>query len=184
MKNLCFVLPTVASVVLGLMSFVTQAGATTFRADGLFSDGAALSGTLSIDTNVGTVTAADLMIKGVGTFSTISLQFNFGSPVFYSVVVDDAAMTEEFSFGLLTDTLVGYAGGDLCSESTVGCFSSTYYPFSNPGDQVALSSGSLTSGIGVSDAAPEPTTLSFLGVAFALGLTIHRWGRRHNSSLA
>ena len=179
MRNTRFILRAVRPIILCLVSLATQAYATDFQATGLFANGATLGGTLTIDTNVGTVTASDLTISGAGTFSTLISQFNYGPPVFYSVIADNAAGTEEFSFGLLADSLVGYTGGDFCGDSNGSCFSSVFYPTSDPSNQVSLSSGSL---IGTSGAAPEPTTLSFLGIAFAAGLMFHYGGRKRNGS--
>jgi len=172
---------TAAAVVISAVSFASQGHATVFQADGLFSDGSVLGGTLSIDTIAGTVTASDLTIGAAGTFSTIAFQFNFGSPVGYSVRVDNVAGTQEFSFGILTDSLVGYAGGDLCGENSIGCFSSIYYPLLDPSDSTALSSGGL---IGPSAGAPEPAFLFLCGAPFAFGLLCFNSRRKHNHSCA
>jgi hypothetical protein len=180
LKNLRFTLSTAASVVISLVSFASQGHATVFQAEGLFSDGSILGGTLSIDTNTGTVTASDLTIGVLGTFSTIIFQANSGSPLGYSVIADNAAGTEEFSFGLVTDSLVGYGGGDLCSQGTVGCFSSNYYPILDPFDQTALSTGRV---IGASAAAPEPAFLFLCGTPFAFGLLCFHWCRKPDHSL-
>jgi hypothetical protein len=161
--------------VISLVSFASQGRATVFQADGLFGDGSVLGGTLSIDTNIGTVTASDLTIGAAGTFSTIVLQGNFGPGLGYSVVADNAAGTEEFSFGLLTDSLVGYAGGDLCSDRSIGCFSSIYYPISDPSTSTSLSSGSL---VGPSAATPEPAFLFLCGAPFAMGLVCYNSRRK------
>ena len=167
MKNLRSTLFIAASVVISLMSFASQGRATVFQANGLFDDGSVLAGTLSIDTNIGTVTASDLTIGAAGTFSAIILQGNFRPGLGYSVVADNAAGTEEFSFGLLTDSLVGYAGGDMCSDSNIVCFSSIFYPISDPSASTSLSSGSL---VGPFAATPEPAFLFLCGIPFAIGL--------------
>jgi len=175
-----FILRAARPIVLCLVSFAAQAYATDFQATGLFTDGSTLGGTLTIDTNVGTVTASDLTISGAGTFSTLVFQFNYGAPAFYSVIADNTAGTEEFSFGLLADSLVGYTGGDFCGDSNGGsCLSSVFYPTSDPSNQVSLSNGSLT---GTSGVAPEPAALSFLGTAFAVGLMFHYGSRKRNGS--
>jgi hypothetical protein len=179
LKNGHFILAKAASVIICVAGLASQAQASVFQADGLFADGSTLGGTLTIDTNVGAVTASDLTISGAGTFSTIVFQQNFGSPLGYSVIADNDIGTEEFSFGLVTDSLVGYAGGDLCSESSVGCFSSNYYPISSSFDQVALSNGRL---IGESSAVPEPGALSFWSTPFALGLLFYRRARSRDYS--
>jgi hypothetical protein len=170
LKSIRFILSAIGPIVFCLASFTSQAHATVFEASGLFADGAALGGTLTIDTNAGKVSSSDLTISGAGTFSTLVFQFNFGFPVFYSVIVDDSAGTKEFSFGLLTNNLVGYTGGDFCSDSNGGCLTSVYYPTSAPLDEVRLSTGIL---IGPSGVAPEPEMLSFWGTAFAVGFFLY-----------
>jgi hypothetical protein len=179
LKKIRFTASTAASVAICLASLASQAHATVFKADGFFSDGASLGGTLTVDTTLGEVTESDLTIAGAGIFSTIEFQSSFGPVLGYSVVVDNVAGTEEFSFGLLTDTLVGYAGGDLCSDSSVGCFSSNYYPIVSPFDGVSLSSGRL---IGESAAVPEPAALSCVSTFFALFLVFCHWFRNRNHS--
>jgi len=180
LRNTRFILRAARPIILCLASLAPQAFATDFQATGLFTNGATLGGTLTIDTNVGTVTASDLTISGAGTFSTLISQINYGPPVFYSVVADNIAGTEEFSFGLLADSLVGYTGGDFCGDSNGGsCLSSVFYPISDPFNQVSLSNGTL---IGTSGVAPEPAALSFLGTAFAVGLMFHYGSRKRNGS--
>ena len=175
MKNTRVFFCAAGFVVLCLAPFTSQAHATTFQAEGVFADGATLGGVLTIDTNTGSVVSSGLTISGAGIFSTLISQANVGAPLFYSVVVDNTEASEEFSFGLLANTLVGYSGGNLCSNNTGNCFASVYYPIPDRLRQVSLLSGSLIEPSGI---APEPAGLSFCIIAFAIGALIFNRRKR------
>jgi hypothetical protein len=178
LKNTRLILCAVGLVSLCLAPFASPTYATTFQAQGVFADGATLDGVLTIDTNSGSVVSSGLTISGVGTFSTLISQANFGAPLFYSVVVDNTVSSEEFSFGLLANTLVGYSGGNLCSNTTGNCFASVYYPIPDRLRQVSLLSGSLLEPSGL---APEPAGLSFCATGFVIGALIFNRRKRFAS---
>lgn len=156
-------LSTVGLVLLCIAATATEAHATVFSATGTFDTGATLGGTLTIDTGVGTITGLDLTISGVGVFDDLISQDNLGPPLFYNVVVNDTTVNEQFLFGIHADSLVGYTGGDLCSEATGDCLASAYYPIFNIFDQTSLVSGELQALASI----PEPAS-AFL---YTAGLT-------------
>jgi len=164
LKNLRFAILALGPVVFCFASFVSQASATVFQASGTFDDGALLEGTLAIDMNAGVITASGLTISGGGTFTTILFQGNLGPPAFYSVLADNAAGTEEFSFGLLAESLVGFSGGSFCAADTGACITSVYYSLSDPLNQVSLLNGTLTEPSG---ATPEPSAFPLCAIALA-----------------
>ena len=139
-----------------------------FEANGVFEDGVALGGTITIDVTVGEVTAADLLlsapisadvtgIAGTGEFGGGLIQTFFtsagpGNP--FPVIV----------LGFLTPSLVGYRGGPLASAAMPQGGAAGDYITSASVVGVALASGTLT--------VPEPSTwammlLGFAGLGFA-----------------
>ncbi len=141
----------------------TKADAAVFYASGIFEDGSVLSGTLTIDTIAGLITDSNLVVgpPSAFTFTVIVNQGDLPAPFFYSVRVRNAGATEDFSFGLLTHSLVGYTGGEICSLATPTC---SYSNLLNTGTNLAepaLSSGSLSD-------VPEPATVALVGTAVAL----------------
>ena len=166
---MAYLLKVAGPIAFCLAGLGSEAHATVLTATGTFSNGSVLTGTVTIDPGIGVITASDLIISGVGEFANIVSQFNFGPPVYYSAVINDTTQTDQLSLGLLADSLIGYTGGDLCSENTGACFASVYYPISNPIDEVTLVSGILHGG---SAAVPEPSSLclsfSALAICFLL----------------
>lgn len=172
LKNLPHIISNIGFIVLSLASFAPQVSATVFQASGVFDDGAILAGTIAVDVSAGIVSESNLTISGAGTFSTIIFQQNFGPPAFYSVIVDNSTSSEEFSFGLVTDTLVGFSGGNFCSDSNADCLTSVYYSTSDPFNQISLSSGEVRAAV------PEPAMLSFLGTLFVACTVLFQYFRR------
>ena len=139
-----------------------------FEANGVFEDGVALGGTITIDVTAGEVTAADLLlsapisaevtgIAGTGEFGGGVIQTFFtsagpGNP--FPVIV----------LGFLTPSLVGYGGGPLASVAMPQGGAASDYIAAADVDGVGLTSGTLT--------VPEPSTwammlLGFAGLGFA-----------------
>jgi hypothetical protein len=172
LKNLHRVISTVGFIVLSLASFAPQASATVFQASGVFDDGAILGGAITVDASAGIVSESNLTISGAGTFSTIIFQGNFGPPAFYSVIVDNSTSSEEFSFGLVTDTLVGFSGGNFCGDSNADCLASVYYATSDPLNQISLSNGEARAAV------PEPAMLSFWGTLFVACMVLFQYHHR------
>jgi hypothetical protein len=178
LKSLHCFISTVGLIILSLASFAPPASATVFQASGVFEDGAILGGTIAIDTSAGLVSESNLTISGAGTFSTIIFQSNFGPPAFYSVIVDNSTLSEEFSFGLVTDTLVGFTGGNFCSDSTADCLASVYYSTSDSLNQISLSNGEVRA------VAPEPAMLSFWGTLFVACIVLFQYHRKCSPAAA
>src|SRR5262249_55922666 len=116
--SMAYLLKVLAPIAFCLTGLASEAHATVLTATGTFSNGSVLTGTLTIDQGIGVITASDLTITGIGEFVDIVSQLNFGPPVYYSAIVNDTTQTEQLSLGLLADSLIGYTGGDLCSENT------------------------------------------------------------------
>jgi hypothetical protein len=156
------------AVVIGLAA--PAHAAIIFQATGVFADGSALSGTLTIDTVGGTITASNLVVGAPSAFTFINIigQADSPAPFFYSVQVRNAAATEDFDFGLPLHSLVGYTGGAICSSSTPSCVNSNLFNLAALNGPV-LSSGSLTS----PNAVPEPGTI-MLGGGSLIGLALIR----------
>jgi hypothetical protein len=97
---------------------VAKADIITFYATGVFTDSAALGGSITINTGLGTVVSEDLSLTGFTDFT------NLGSPPHQ---VGATAIQIDFrnSIGAPLDlylpvaSLVGYAGGSICNLSTL-----------------------------------------------------------------
>jgi hypothetical protein len=140
----------------------------TFDAEGTFDDGATLSGTLSIDTTIGTVTSANLVVGAPDSLDFIDIQFQGGN-IYPGDYFIQAGTTPSGLPNLLlvlpTDSLVGYSGGPIGSDTNPanGYVSSIYLG-------ATLTDGSLT-------AVPEPSGL-LLGTVAGLAGTGYVWRRR------
>lgn len=126
-----------------------------FNLNGSLPDGSVLSGTLTIDTTVGTITAADLIvgspISSVQNNVVAQVQGGYG-PGEYSVNVRNAAGTLDLNFAIADGTsLVGYTGGVLL--------------FANLYDLSAQSIFDVTSNATLTPATvtPEPSSFALLG---------------------
>jgi hypothetical protein len=154
--------PIAAAIALMIGVAAPQARATVFQAAGTFSDGATLSGSITIDTLTGTVTSSALTITGSSQFyfDTVVSQQDFGTPLFYTVLTQNPSGQEAFLLGIPLDSLVSYAGGEMCDDSIGTCLSSVYYAVSlqNP---VSLMDGTLS--VATQDAS-EPTLLTAWGL--------------------
>jgi hypothetical protein len=179
-----------AAAVLGLMAAaVAPARADmilSFNAEGTFSDGATLSGTVTIDVTTGVATAVDLVVGAPDslTFTTITFQAA-NSPVSgdYSIIAE-TSNSILFDIYLPTATLVGYDGGPFESNSQAvnGLPSIIVYR----GDvNVALEEGSLSPSA-ISTPAPSTLVLALIGAftAAAAGTTsLRRTNERHRCVL-
>jgi hypothetical protein len=150
------------------------AAPVAFNVSGTFVDGTALSGTITIDTAAGTVTAVNVTLGSpdANTYTVIQTGVGSGAPSYYSIPLGTAASPQGLpSLNLLIPprtTLVGYAGGALCSDSAP-CSGVTSGVWLGVGNAVALTSGSLsTSGPTPPPSTPAPPTWALIGLAILL----------------
>ena len=89
---------------------------TIFNVTGTFNDGATLSGTITINTTAGMVTALDLTTTetgAMGPYTGIGGQGGTGTaPNYYYVFTNMSGYSLDLYFPV--STLVGYAGSSLC----------------------------------------------------------------------
>lgn len=144
--------------VLALMPLLARADSiTTFNASGTFTDGATLSGTIDINTTLGTVTGINLVTSAPDSliFNFIQSQGQLTSNIFYVQGGTAASGLPNLNLGIWAGSLVGYSGGGLYPGSDI------WYSNSNI---IVLQSGDLTP-----SAVPEPATFALLGTGL-LGL--------------
>lgn len=167
-------------IVLALAALVLLAGPG--RADlvldinGTFDDGLTLSGTLTIDTVVGNIIAADLNVPPIGNNLTdINSQGQLGPNEYGVEVILSPWENVDVELELLTPSLVGYSGGALASIQD---------PSGVPGHQESLYSlnfqySKLESGSAIAPVVPtpEPSTIVSASVAVLMSLG-YAWRRR------
>ena len=136
---------------------------TVFNLEGTFSNGATLSGTITLNSGSTAFNAINAIVSGGGypteQFTSIDSQDQNAS--FYTV--DRTAGTSYLELDLNTSSLAGYGGSPMCSLS-VPCNRDTdvvYDTFLYPADQSVLSSGSVTPQ--ASSVTPEPSSIVLLG---------------------
>ncbi len=170
-------------LVVCFMSLLPAARAdiVDFQLTGTFLDSTSVSGAFTVDTAAGVVLSADFLYLGQ-TFNTILAQFPFDCcndpnslPVGYGLWVgtgnqDFPALRFMLEGTSAKDSLVGYAGGNVCSDnqacgpdSDQNFWESSYRdPQGNP---IGLMSGSTAP-------VPEPGSLGLLtsGILAASGI--------------
>jgi hypothetical protein len=171
-----------------LLASVVQAGVVTFDASGTFQDGSVLSGTLVIDTAIGSVTGGDLAVSGnAAHFTTFDLQRTWPptSPFLTEVQFGNGQPTANaLTFLFPPFSLVDYTGGILCGITSTCIDQAGLHYLSNIStfdgqfffNFIDLDSGSLRPA-GV----PEPSTavLSLAGLALS-ALRLRRRSRSSN----
>ena len=126
-----------------------------FDIDGTFTNGDLLAGTVTIDTEFGSVTNVDLTI---GLLEFHHLHFVIvGKQGRTEIQVDPSATDGDPLLRMILPVrdLVGYAGGQICSNETLSCHPTTL--LTDP--VVNLATGSATAVPTV----PEPATLILFG---------------------
>ena len=127
----------------------TNGGSFVFAAYGTFADGASLSGTVTIDTTAGQITAANLQVGTPDSAAFTVVSEDQGTNIFglWLATIYTAGNPRSFpyiAFFFPASTLVGYAGGPICSNSSCGgAFPSALAPLGG-GDDVYLQSGTLS----------------------------------------
>jgi len=176
------------SAVLGLLTGAAAPAradiSLVFNAAGTFDDGATLSGTLTIDTTIGTVTAVNLAVGVSDTliFDTVLSQVpNYPIPGNFLVETGTAAADlapDILNLDLPTTTLAGYSGGVISSLDNYDRGNISILFTQQASDQ--LITGSL------SVAVPEPNTLLVACVggicAIAYGVANKRRAKRINTN--
>jgi hypothetical protein len=159
----------------------------TFNASGTYQDGGALSGTLTIDTTTGTITAADLTVGAPDSFTVTSLVSAYTGysslEQAYSVDVVGSSDVPQVILLLATSSLVGYDGSQIygVDDLSPGNYASDL-------TRVDISHSLLESGTMTSNAAtpaPEPNTIALLGCGLlGLGLVYSRKRSRRDTTAA
>ena len=179
---------TLAAVFLCFTMSAFADSFTTFNINGTFTDGTTLSGTVTIDTTAGHITAANIWYSGDGQwYTSLGSQGPYDvppTPVAYTAFIGLAGSYSEFGLSFTgtsaLDSLVGYTGGNLCSQAS---------PCSIPGESgngvsdwfngtrtVLLQSGSMTASAATGASVPEPSSLLLFvgGLGAAAGMCRQR----------
>lgn len=153
----------VLACVLGAWTGTARADVIeTFAALGAYHSGSSLSGTLTIDTTAGSISAVDLLISAPENFVLTSLidSGDLYGPGTTSLYGYPNAST--FVVLLLPSSLVGYAGGPIASDNfSLNGAASDIGIYGSPNPDDSLVQGSLTE-------VPEPSSL----ITFGSGLGV------------
>jgi hypothetical protein len=139
------------------------AGSMVFDVSATFQGGYDLSGTITINTSTGVVSSPDLSMTSIGSFTSISSQGpNNKVGDLYEVFLGTASLGTALYFD--TESLVGYSGGQLTSNSAF-LDSPTIYDITGTG-MVTLAS------------VPEPSSWVLAATAAVGGLIAMRRRKR------
>jgi hypothetical protein len=154
-----------AAVLVGPGLFAAKAD-TIFNFSGTFQNGAALGGSITINTATGAIDGVNLTVGGT-SFSFVQLNLpGFGTEYFLQLTSTASDSSPFLDVFFPVTSLVGYTGGQLCITPVAGACS-------NP-TQVGIGGGNvayLTAGSDTSSSVPEPSSLLLLtGGLIGLGL--------------
>jgi hypothetical protein len=168
------------TATLGLMAGPPQQARAdlnlTFNAEGTFDDGATLGGTVTIDTTIGTVVAANLTVSAPDSLDLTFVQGQRSNlPVTGDYQFDVGPSASEipaFDVSLPVATLVDYPGGPIGSDSQpANNFASVLF-LTSLTDLTVLQEGSL------SLTTPEPSTFWMAVCGISGGLAFARFRSR------
>ena len=136
---------------------LATAATLIFNANGIFADGALMSGTITIDTTAGAATAVNINVTAPDALNLAFIQFqNVVTPTAYELQLGATSVgLPNLDLALPTsgsvNPLIGYTGGSLTTASDLR-FSSTHV--------IVLSSGSFT-------LVPEPAPFALMGLGLS-----------------
>jgi hypothetical protein len=142
---------------------------TTFTATGTFAGGASLTGTIAIDTTVGTITSLNLSATGTptaGPFTSIASQGPTRSTPPYYGFLSNSVGGFGAIFNFTAPNLVGYDGGQLCTliedncPTDVASQPTVSVVFNGSGVVYFLTSGLLSP---QAQGVPEPSSFILIG---------------------
>jgi hypothetical protein len=145
---------------LGVFCAVTHAGPITFIASGALQDTSVLSGTVTIDTTLGTVTALNLSLSSPDsvTVSTAAAFGPSGISGVLEIVGSNGGSFPDLTLLVPTASFVGYTGGGLCIVGSVSCMNDPSFFLTGPSIGSSFTTLSLTeSGV------PEPASMALVG---------------------
>ncbi len=170
------------AALIGASSLTARADTTFYLNNVIFANsGEAATGSITIDTSAGDVTAADISYPFTGPSDVFNSLGGQSAGSVYDVQIYDAA-GDDLSINLPNASLVGYTGGTFCSGANL-CYDSGD---GNYDDVTALidssnnfadyfNSGSLSlTAPGSASATPEPESLVLLGTGILGALGVAR----------
>lgn len=161
-----------AFIVLGSIASPAKASPIVFDVvNGLFADGATLTGTITIDpTNAIGVTAIDMVVSGHASEPIISTQSFFTGGGVFGIGAASADHNMNLVLELPVVNLLGYSGGQLLTQLPA---ISTYHDNATGGQNIDLVSGELDP-----QTVPEPASITLLATAFLAAGGFHLARRR------
>jgi len=170
---------TASLAVVAMLCFIVSASKAntiqTFNATGTFESGSTLTGTVTIDETIGSVTALNLTFSAPDSEHFTVLQSQGSVSGIYQIAAGIAASGRPaFFFALPTPSLVGYSGSTIASDAAPANFTVSDIQITSSSVDI-LASGNLT-------AAPLPSS-AWGGLALIGGLGLTTFLRRSRASM-